>query len=126
MLKFFYLFIFFFTTNIASAELSAIEHGKQVFNKRCSLCHFADKLQNRIGPSLHGVIGRKAGSLANYTYSAAMVKAGQNGLIWSKDNFEIYLHNPHKMIKGTKMAILFMNNQTELDDLVTYLSSLAK
>lgn len=103
-----------------------IENGKKIFYKRCALCHFADKDQNRIGPTLHNIMGRPAALIPNYSYSTAMVKAGKNGLVWTKEKFEEYLHNPHKMIQGTKMAVLFMNNQQELDDLVAYLSSIPK
>ena len=60
-----------------------IKNGKNIFYKRCALCHFADKDQNRMGPTLHNIIGRRAALIPNYSYSSAMVSAGKNGLVWT-------------------------------------------
>lgn len=124
MKYFIYLFTIFISLNQANA--TDIAHGKEIFIKRCALCHFADKDQNRIGPTLYNIVNKPAATTPNYSYSPAMQNAGKNGLVWSKEKIQEYLHNPHKMIPGTKMAILFMKNQQDLDDLVAYLSSISK
>lgn len=124
-----YLYLLFLINiffNLCTASAQNIEHGSEIFKKRCALCHFSDKDQNRIGPTLHNIIGKAAASTANYSYSAAMRTAGKNGLIWTKEKLEEYLHNPHKMVPGTKMAIIFMKNQNDLDDLYAYLASIPK
>lgn len=108
------------------AEDASIDNGKNIFHKRCALCHFAEKDQNKLGPTLHNLIGRKAASVKTYKYSKAMEQAAANGLIWNDDNVKTYLHNPHKMVPGTKMAILFMHNEQELTDLIEYLKSIPK
>jgi cytochrome c len=46
--------------------------GEKLFNTQCRACHqIGPTAKNAVGPELNGVIGRKAGSAANYTYSAA-------------------------------------------------------
>ena len=48
------------------------EAGQLTFNNACRTCHTAKEGDNRLGPNLHNIIGRKAGSLQNYGYSSAM------------------------------------------------------
>ena len=61
------------------------EAGRKVFNK-CAVCHSTESGVTRVGPSLYGVVGRKAGSLPNFNYSSAItaivVGAGSVGLGW--------------------------------------------
>ena len=65
-----------FVSHPAQAQDAAA--GEKVFTK-CKVCHIADQDRNLIGPSLHGVIGRTAGTHPNFAYSAAMVAAGKSG-----------------------------------------------
>ena len=116
----FTLFILF--SLISETHAADLENGKIVF-KRCASCHNADKPDNRIGPTLQGVIGRKAGSLEGYRYSPAMVNAGNAGLIWTKETLMTYLHNPQGLVKGTRMASIRLNNDSDIDDLIEYLKS---
>src|SRR4051812_6753610 len=57
--------------------------GEKVFTK-CKVCHIADKDQNKIGPSLNGVIGRTAGTHPGFNYSKAMTEAGKSGVKWDE------------------------------------------
>ncbi|WP_246791714.1 c-type cytochrome [Bartonella apis] len=119
--------IFSFTIFVLFSLMSAthaadIENGKIVF-KRCAACHNADKPDNRIGPTLQGIIGRKAGALEGYRYSPAMVNAGKDGLIWTRETLMTYLHNPQGLVKGTRMASIRLNNDSDIDDLIEYLKS---
>lgn len=107
---------------IAGTQAADVENGKIVF-KRCAACHNADKPDNRIGPTLQGILGRRAGSLEGYRYSPAMTNAGKNGLIWNRDTLINYLHNPQAMVKGTRMASIRLNNDSDVDDLIEYLKS---
>ena len=50
--------------------------GQQAFNNACRTCHVMREGDNRLGPNLHKIIGRKAGSLPDYNYSSAMKEAG--------------------------------------------------
>jgi cytochrome c len=60
----------------ASEELVSknadVTPGQLVFNNVCRTCHSIREGDNRLGPHMRGIIGRKAGSLPNYSYSSAM------------------------------------------------------
>lgn len=109
---------------IAGTQAADVENGKIVF-KRCIACHNADKPNNKIGPTLQHIIGRQAGTLEGYRYSPAMMNAGKNGLIWNRDTLIAYLHNPQAMVKGTRMASIRLNNDSDIDDLIEYLKSVS-
>lgn len=91
--------------------------GKRVFIQ-CSACHSLIAGKNGIGPSLHGVIGRKSGSLDGYNYSAAMKAAG---ITWSEDTLFQYLTAPKTFVPGNKMPFLGVKDAQKRADLVAYL-----
>ena len=64
---------------------------QQVFNNACRTCHTLKEGDNRQGPNLHSIIGRKAGSLPDYNYSSAMKQAG---FVWDKDKLEHFIEKP--------------------------------
>ena len=107
---------------ISGTQAADIENGKIVF-KRCVACHNADNADNKIGPTLQHIIGRRAGTIEGYKYSPAMTNAGKDGLIWNRDTLITYLHNPQGMVKGTRMASIRLNNDNDVDDLIAYLNS---
>ena len=91
--------------------------GKRVFNK-CKACHSLEAGKNKIGPSLHGIFGRKSGSEAGYKYSSAMKNSG---ITWSEDTLKEYLENPKKMVPGNKMAFVGLRKEKDREDLIAYL-----
>jgi cytochrome c oxidase assembly protein Cox11 len=90
-------------------------HGQALFAERCDACHALD--QNKIGPMLGGVAGRRAGSAPGYDYSAAL-KA--SGLTWTADNLNRWLTNPQAFVPGAKMPIRVLDEPSRRD-LVAYL-----
>jgi len=75
--------------------------GQIAFNNACRTCHSIREGDNRLGPSLHGVIGRKAGSLPAYNnYSDSMKKAD---LVWDKSNLDRFIANPDQVVPGNNM-----------------------
>ena len=102
-----------FAANAASAADAA--HGKQVF-ATCAACH--NDQPNAIGPTLKGVYGRKAGSLDNFRYSNAMLRAGFN---WDEANLRDYIKDPQAKVKGNRMPFGGVNDPKDLDDLIAYL-----
>ena len=77
------------------------EAGQIAFNNACRTCHTMREGDQRLGPSLHKVIGRKAGSLADYgNYSESMKKAE---LVWDKSNLDRFIASPDAVAPGNNM-----------------------
>lgn len=95
--------------------------GEQVFAV-CKTCHVAEAGVNRVGPSLWGVVGRKAGTIANFKYSPANKNSG---LVWTEDQLFTYLEAPQKVVKGTYMAYAGLKPAQDRADLIAYLKTKA-
>jgi cytochrome c len=93
--------------------------GRQVF-VRCAGCHSTAPDQNKIGPSLAGVFGRKSGTEAGYSYSAAL-KA--SNITWDEHSLDQFLTNPGADVHGTKMFIS-VPNETDRQNVIAYLETL--
>ena len=93
--------------------------GEKVFAK-CKTCHEIATDKNKVGPSLHGVIGRKAGTVAGFKYSEAM--AGSD-VTWDATTIAEYVAKPKEFIPGNKMAFAGLKKQDEIADLVAYISA---
>ena len=95
--------------------------GKILFTQKCSICHAPVEGQNKIGPSLWGVVGRKAGTLPTYTYSDAMKNANRT---WNEATLSDYLTNPREKIPGVKMIFPGLPNEADRQNVIAYLSTL--
>ncbi|MDR3524016.1 MAG: cytochrome c family protein [Acetobacteraceae bacterium] len=95
--------------------------GQSVFKSVCSMCHSNQPGQNKIGPSLFGVVGRKTGSAEGYTYSPA--NQGAN-LTWDEATLDKYLIAPRTVIPGTKMTYGGMKDDEKRGNLIAYLATL--
>ena len=93
--------------------------GEHVF-ARCVVCHSAKAGENKIGPSLAGVFGRKSGSEPGYNYSPAMKSAG---ITWDEQELDKYLANPGADIHGTKMLIA-VPDAGDRQNVIAYLKTL--
>lgn len=93
--------------------------GKILFTQKCGLCHAVEQGKNKIGPSLYGVVGRKAGSLDGYTYSEAMKNANRT---WDDATLDDYLTNPRQKIPGVKMIFAGLPEETDRQNVIAYLS----
>jgi cytochrome c len=95
------------------------QKGKTVFNI-CLACHtIGPGAQNKIGPELNGLDGRKAGTVANFEYSDANKNSG---IVWNEDTFEEYIKNPAAKIPETKMIFPGIKNEQQVKDLWAYIS----
>jgi cytochrome c len=74
--------------------------GQVVFNNACRTCHTTRQGDNRLGPNLHGIIGRKAGTEPGYGYSSAMATAD---LIWDEATMDRFIANPDQVVPGNNM-----------------------
>jgi len=95
--------------------------GKSVFQSTCSICHSVQPGQNKIGPTLFGVVGRKTGSVPGYTYSPPNTAAN---LTWDAATLDKYLEAPRAMIPGTKMTYGGQKDAAKRADLIAYLATL--
>ena len=66
----------------------------------CASCHSLTAGENGVGPSLAGVIGRKAGSLPSYQYSDAMKNSG---VTWDEATLDRFIENPEAVVSGNNM-----------------------
>ena len=89
--------------------------GKAVFEKRCTGCHALEV--DREGPRLAEVYGRKAGSVAGFTYSAGLKKSG---VTWDEATLEKWLSDPDRMVPDNNMSFS-VPKATERQDLIAYL-----
>ena len=92
-------------------------HGKQVF-AACAACHSGKP--DAIGPSLRGVYGRKSGSLEDFRYSNAMMRAN---LTWNEDNLRAYIKDPQARVPGNRMPFGGLQDGKDVDDVIDYLET---
>ena len=76
---------------------------------------------NKIGPSLHKIVGRKAGEIAGDTYSAANKNSG---ITWTEEKLFQYLENPQRVVPGTKMSFAgWPTDPQKRADVIAYLKA---
>ena len=95
--------------------------GASLFN-RCAICHSNAKgAPNRLGPNLFGVVGRKAGTVAGYSYSPAMKRAG---FVWTPAKLSDYLAAPQKVVPGNNMPFAGIADPQQRANIIAYLATL--
>ncbi|RVT94762.1 c-type cytochrome [Sphingomonas crocodyli] len=94
--------------------------GKTVF-ARCMACHKTVAGQNGLGPSMAGIVGRKAATVAGFNYSPAMKGSG---LTWTTANLDAYLTKPTAKVPGTRMIFMGIPKPEDRENLIAYLATL--
>jgi cytochrome c len=100
-----------------SAPNGDAAHGKALY-QGCEACHSID--DNDLGPKHRGVVGRRAGSVEDYSYSTALKNSG---LTWDKATLDRWLTNPSALVPGTKMFFKIDDPQARAD-IIAYLQEL--
>jgi cytochrome c len=103
----------------SAALAQDVAAGKTVFNK-CMACHaIGEGAQNKVGPQLNGLNGRKSGTAPDYSYSEANKNSG---ITWNEAQFKEYIKEPKAKIPGTKMSFTGIKNEKDADDLWAFIA----
>jgi cytochrome c len=81
-------------------EQTIADKGQLLFNNACRTCHTLKQGDNRLGPPLNRIIGRKMGALPDYGYSSAM-KSGD--LVWDRPTLDRFIADPDRVVPGNTM-----------------------
>lgn len=92
-------------------------NGQKVF-KNCQTCHFIEPGKNFTGPTLFGIIGRKAGTVDKFKYSKANRESGK---VWTEQALFEYLENPRKTIPGTLMSFVGLKKPQDRADVIAFI-----
>lgn len=74
--------------------------GQTLFNNACRTCHTTKEGDNRLGPNLAGITGRKAGAVADYANSESMKNSG---ITWDEATLDKFIENPDAVVPGNNM-----------------------
>jgi cytochrome c len=93
--------------------------GERLFNQQCKACHKLEKdAASPVGPNLHGLFGRKAGTGGGYESSDAMKKSG---IVWDDKALAEYLKDPKAKVPGTKMVYIGLKQEAQQEDMIAFL-----
>ena len=105
-------------TSTGAGVAQDIDKGAVSF-KKCLPCHsIGPNAQNKFGPELNGLDGRKSGGAPNFNYSDA---SKNSSIIWGEASFKEYMPDPKAKIPGTKMIFAGIKNEQEVNDLWAYI-----
>ncbi len=96
--------------------------GKRLY-AQCQACHSVAEGQNRVGPSLFGVVGREAGAVDRFNYSQAIT---ESAVVWTEDALFGYLEDPQDYLPGTRMFYPGVAKPQDRVDIIAYLKSLTE
>ncbi|MGF1629408.1 MAG: c-type cytochrome [Kiloniellaceae bacterium] len=98
--------------------------GEKVFNK-CKACHTVEEGKNKVGPSLHNIIGAAPAAVEGFKYSKGMEEFA-SGHVWNDETLSAYLEKPKDIVKGTKMAFVGLKKPEERADVIAYLKQFSE
>lgn len=105
----------------AAAPAGNAAAGKAGF-ARCAWCHQAGpSARSGFAPQLTGIVGRKAGSAPDFSYSPAMKNAG---IVWNEANLAAFLRAPQKVVPDNKMRFWGISDEQRIADLLAYLRTI--
>ena len=102
---------------LGSASAADLKAGKKVF-KKCKSCHTVKPEKNKVGPTLHGIIGQASGAVEGYKYSPALASAN---IVWSEENLAEFLKKPKEYLPGNKMSFPGLKKEEDIKNLIAYI-----
>ena len=106
-------------TDLESRLAGANLKRGQMLYLQCKACHDVEAgLPHKVGPNLHGIFGRRAGTAAGFKYTDAMVKSG---IVWTPESMDAWLRQPGAMAQGNGMAVPGIVNEDDRASLVAWL-----
>jgi cytochrome c len=96
--------------------------GEKQFEE-CASCHSIAAGENGVGPTLGGIFNRKAASLEDFRYSAAM---RNSGITWTSETLDEFIADPQKMVPGNRMSYSGLTDAANRADLISYLENATK
>jgi len=104
------------------AAQAADDLGKKTFES-CAACHSMKAGENGVGPSLHNVIGRTAGTSEGFRYSGPMKRSG---ITWDEKNLTDFLRAPQEKVPGNRMPFSGLPDEAALKAVVQYIQTASK
>ena len=89
----------------------------------CAACHKLEAGANNVGPSLHDIFSRKAGTLEDFRYSPAMKRSG---IVWTPEALDKFIADPQATVPANRMPYAGMANPGDRADLIAYLQKMTK
>ena len=115
------------TALVAAVVSTALADGDAARGEKrfeeCAACHSVERRSNGIGPSLHGVFGRKAGAIPEFRYSPALRRSG---ITWTPESLDSYIADPQKAVPANRMPYAGMLGAADRADLIAYLERATK
>lgn len=105
----------------ATEQIGDAAKGEKVFSK-CKSCHQVGAgAEDRVGPHLNGIYGRRAAAHEGFNYSESMERAGADGLIWTVETLDAYIENPRALVSKTRMSFRGIKDPEERANVLAYL-----
>lgn len=105
----------------AAPAFADAAQGAVLFKQACALCHEVTGTKAKIGPSLAGVNGRKAGTMPAFSYSTAMKSSG---IVWNPAKLQAYIDDPRKTVPGNRMPYFGTKDPVKAKAITDYLVTL--
>lgn len=86
---------------VVAASPEPSNQGEMAFNNNCRTCHSTKAGDNRMGPSLHKIVGAKAGASQGYPLYSQGLKG--SGITWDQATLDKFIANPDSVVPSNSM-----------------------